>query len=174
MIWNFRIPKCVDLENRYMRNFLVIISLSIVCLFNSCSSDDDADGGIPTGELILGAMVGEWVATSASFTTVNTNPVLSRDVVAEGGACDLSVAQSGRFTLVIRNPGVQNPQLVTGLFEPNGEFIDAMFDSDPSVPVRWEFLLSGNTLAINGLIAYDFEDDGTLEQASAALLFNPL
>ncbi len=161
-------------ENRCMRNFLAVISLCFAFLLNSCSSDDDGNGGISTGEFILVAMVGEWTAASASFTTLNTNPVLSRDIVAEGGTCELSVAQNGRFTLVIRNPGIQNPQLVTGLFEPNGELIETRLDSDPNVLVPWDFLLSGNSLSINGPIDYDFEDDGTPEQTSAALLFNPL
>lgn len=157
-----------------MRNFLAVISLCFVCLLNSCSSDDDGTGGILTGELILSAMVGEWSANSASFTTVNTNPVLSRDIVAEGGFCDLSVAQTGRFTLVIRNPGIQNPQLITGIFQAKGELVETRLDSDPDALILWDFMLSGNSLAINGPIDYDFEDDGTTEQSSASLLFNPL
>jgi hypothetical protein len=143
-------------------------------LFTTCSSDDGGGvGGIPTGELILEAIVGEWIATEATFTTTNANPLQTRDVVADGGSCDLSVSLNQHFVLVVRNPGSADPQLTTGFFEAQGDFIDVRLDTSPNDLIRWNFTLSGGTLAIDGPLEYDFEDDKTLEQTSMALQLIP-
>ena len=139
-----------------------------------CRSDDDSDiTGPGTGQLILQAIVGNWTATAAEFTTTNTNPVQSRDVVADGGACELSVSLNNSFSLVIRNPGIPNPQITTGVFVPDGQFINVFFDSDPTVSVSWDFTIVGDDLSITGPLEYDFDDDGNLEQTSANMQFNP-
>ena len=146
----------------------------MIVLLAGCSSDDNG-GGVnpPIGELILQNIVGEWQATSALFTTINTNPVQSQDVVADGGLCDLSIFQDSRFSLVIRNPGVPDPQITTGLFVADGDFIFARFDSDPNTDVSWDFTISGDNLTISGPLDYDFESDGTFEESSAAMQFIP-
>ncbi|GJM30382.1 MAG: hypothetical protein DHS20C17_30170 [Cyclobacteriaceae bacterium] len=155
-------------------NYRILYWLTFICLYSSCNSDDGGGvGGISTGDLILEAITGEWAATSATFTTVNVNPVRSRDLITDGGLCDLSISQNRRFSLVVRNPGVAGPQLTTGLFEPNGNFIDVRLDTDPNVLVRWNFTLSGDNLSIDGPLDYDFEDDGTFEQTSMALQLIP-
>jgi len=155
-----------------MRKGLRIASVILVVLLTSCSGDDESGGpNTGTGDLIISAMVGNWVATSAQFTTINANPVQSRDVIADGGFCDLAVYQGSRFTLVIRNPGFPDPQITTGLLVADGDFINVRLDSDPTVDIRWNFTISGNNLAIDGPLDYDFENDGILEETSANMQF---
>ena len=140
----------------------------------ACSSDDDTGGNNPgNGQLILDAIVGDWNATSALFTTINANPVQSRDVVLDGGLCNLSVAQNGMFTLVVRNEGFADPQITTGQMVADGNFIDVTFDSDPNTSVSWDFTLTGNNLTIAGPLDYDFENDGIFEETSANMQFLP-
>jgi hypothetical protein len=152
----------------------ILISI-LFCLFISCSDDDDdLPGGNPgDGQTILDAIVGDWDATSASFVTTNSNPVLSRDVVADGGFCSLVVAQNGNFTLVIGNPGFPDPQITTGQFLADGSVINVYFDSDPNTSVSWDFTLSGNNLNIVGPLAYDFENNGIFVETSANMQFIP-
>ena len=143
-------------------------------LLIGCSSDDENGGFNPgTGQLIIQAITGQWTATSAQFNTINANPVLSRDVIADGGFCDFSVAQGGNFTLVIRNPGTADPQITTGRLIADGVFIDVRFDTDPNMAVRWDFTISGDNLFITGPLAYDFENDGIFEETTANMSFVP-
>lgn len=113
------------------------------------------------------------MATSALFTTTNASPVLSTEVVADGGFCDLSVGQIHNFTLVIRNPGEPDPQITTGVFEADGDNILVRFDNDPTTSIQWNFVLSGDVLFIDGPLLYDFESDGTFEEVSANMQFVP-
>ena len=157
-----------------MRNLIYYLLAVAFLALPGCSSDDDGgDQGPSTGELILFAIIGDWDSSSATFTTTNANPVMSRDVVADGGSCDLSVSQDQRFALVIRNPGTPNPQITTGQLVADGNFINVRFDSDPDVDVRWDFTLSGDNLTITGPLNYDFESDGTFEETTATMLFVP-
>ena len=150
-----------------MRKGLQLAFMLLVGSLLSCSSNDDSGGGNSgTGDLIISAIVGNWVATQAQFTTTNSNPVLSRDVVADGGFCDLSVFQGNNFTLVIRNPGFPDPQITTGVLVADGDFINVRFDDDPTVDVRWDFTISQNNLIIVGSLDYDFENDGVFEETS--------
>ena len=151
-----------------------ILTCLILTLAIGCSSDDDGDGTNPTvGALILQNIVGNWTATSAAFTTINSNPVLSRDVVADGGACDLSIFPDQRFSLVVRNPGVPDPQITTGLLVADGNFIFVRFDDDPTNEIPWDFTISGDNLTVSGPLDYDFESDGVFEEATAAMQFIP-
>lgn len=152
---------------------IIIVCVAASILFG-CSDDDDVGGGTSTGELILDAIVGDWTATSAMFTTTNANPVQSRDVVADGGFGDLSIHQNHTFALVIRNPGDPDPQLTTGRFVADGNFINVIFDTDPNVSIRWDFTISGDNLTIEGPMTYDFESDGTFEDVSAIMEFIPI
>ena len=171
--WNFKHQASVTYM--MMHNKLVnIFSWLIVALVLSCSSDDNGDGiNPPIGELILQNIVGDWTATSAIFTTINSNPVLSRDVVTDGGTCDLSIFQDQRFSLVVRNPGSPNPQITTGLLVADGDFIVVRFDDDPTTEIPWDFTISGDDLTIAGPLDYDFENDGVFEESTATMQFIP-
>ena len=153
--------------------YFILGGLCVLFLQNCSSDDEGMTGGPNTGTLILEAIVGEWMATNATFTTTNANPVLSTDVVGDGGFCDLSITFNHRFTLVIRNAGVNDPQITTGLFEADGNNINARFDTDPNTLVPWDFTISGNNLIIEGPLLYDFESDGVLEEVSANMQFVP-
>jgi len=156
-----------------MKNSYFLAGCLGILFLWGCSSSDDGGGVVttPIGDLILEGIVGQWEATSASFTTVNANPVLTRDVVADGGFCDFSIAQDHRFSQVIRNPGEPNPQITTGILVSEGEFINVKFDTDPTTEIRWEFGISGDNLSVSGPLDYDFESDGTFEEASAVMQF---
>lgn len=158
-----------------MNNRIVgIFSCLIIALAIGCSSDDDGDGTNPAiGALILENIVGDWTATSAVFTTINSNPVLNLDVVAVGGTCDLSIFPDQRFSLVVRNPGVPNPQITTGLFIADGNFIFVRFDDDPTTEIPWDFTISGDNLTVSGPLDYDFESDGVFEETTATMQFIP-
>lgn len=153
------------------KSYFLAGCLSILLLSGCSSSDDGGMGTIPIGDLILQGLVGQWEGTSANFTTVNANPVLTRDVVADGGFCDFSIAQDNRFSLVIRNPGDPDPQITTGVLVSDGEFINVKFDTDPTNEIRWEFGISGDDLSVTGPLDYDFESDGTFEETSAVMQF---
>jgi hypothetical protein len=141
----------------------------IIMMLQSCSSDDDA-GGISSGALILEAIIGDWIATNAVFSSIS-DPAKSTDVVMDGGQCDLTVSPNQTFTLVVRNAGFPNPQITTGRFIADGPFINVRLDSDPNVDVRWDFTLSNNNLNINGPMDYDFESDGSFEEVLGNLQF---
>ena len=143
-----------------------------VLLLPGCSGDDSEGPPTNIGDLILEGIVGNWEATKAEFTTTNANPVQSNDVVADGGFCDLSVKDDGRFTLVVRNAS-PDPQITTGQFLADGDNINVKFDSDPNTLVPWDFTLSANILFIVGPMLYDFENDGTSEDVSANFEFIP-
>lgn len=152
--------------------FYIFLSALLAASLTGCSGDDGMGGFNPgTGDLIIEGMIGNWSASSAMFTTVNANPVQSRDVVADGGFCDLSVSQIHSFVLVVRNPGSQDAQITTGQLVADGEFINVRFDTDPDVDVRWDFTISGDDLSIAGPMDYDFEDDEIFEETSANMQF---
>jgi len=154
-------------------SYLIICCITVLT-FQSCSSDDEGgNGGPSSGDLILEIIEGNWMATSALFTTINASPVLSTEVVTDGGFCDLSVGQIHNFTLVIRNPGEPDPQITTGVFEADGDNILVRFDNDPTTSIQWNFVLSGDVLFIDGPLLYDFESDGTFEEVSANMQFVP-
>ncbi len=151
----------------------IVFTWLVVLVLSTCSSDDSSMvAPIGIGDQILAGIVGTWIATSAEFTTTDVNPVLSVDVVADGGFCDLSVMDDGRFTLVVRNAS-PDPQITTGQFLADGDNINVKFDSDPNTLVPWDFTLSANILFIVGPMLYDFENDGTSEDVSANFEFLP-
>jgi len=147
-------------------NFLVVCL--VIVLFSGCSSSDEAD--VPFTGINLTDIAGDWEATRAQFTTVNSNPVQEVDVVATGGIGILVISNDGRFTLII-TPSGENPQITTGVFGTDASRLSVVFDDNPDVTLFWNIQNSNTQLSLQGPSKHDFESDGTNEEVTAVLDF---
>ncbi len=150
-----------------MKSKLFPIVIGFLVLLQSCSSDDDVTG---TPILSIDQMVGIWDAISAEFTSLDLNPPLNANVIANGGTGVLEVSISGRFSLVI-TPNGEDPQITTGLFSIGATGLEVVLDSDPSVTLPWGAQLGTTTMFLQGDMTFDFQPDGVFDAASAELNF---
>ncbi len=139
----------------------LILSLAVLLVFG-CSSDDDNPGG---SLFTIADLEGNWEATRAVFTSVNANPQLQIEVVANGGTSTLTVSVNGNFTLVVTPVG-ENPQITTGQFFAVNNMLEAVLDTDPNNSVIWGFQLSNNSLMLQPAMDFDFDSNGSFQAAT--------
>jgi len=113
------------------------------------------DDGISPEDLTLADLVGGWSADEFEFTS-QSNPAESVDFITLGGEVTLSVADNGRYTIVMLPPQ-DTPDVSKGSVDVDGGFLLVTDDETPGDTVTFTLILSGNTLTIEtGELEFDF------------------
>lgn len=134
-------------------------ALLIAALLGGCGSDDPA---APEPEEITGL----WTATRVEY--VERPAGADVELVALGGGVTLDLDRSGDFTYALTPPG-EAVQTTVGAWVLDG---DVLRLTPLGMPFSWEFdaTLSAGELTLAGAsVEYDFDDDGTPEQATLNL-----
>ena len=157
---------------KYSIKILLFSTVLLLFVASSCSKDDSElvkEGG----PFKISELAGNWEATSAFFGNDN----VSVYIIVEGGSLSLAVQSSGRFTLDI------NPVDREGYTE-SGEMFWELYEGDYYFAIKWDAYpddwatygatYTDTTFFMNGgpdAGEYDFNNDGTSEQAVIAFEF---
>lgn len=126
----------------------------------------DGDGGTAPE---LRPLVGTWTATTWVVTnTANPDDSIRLIDDGEGAALTLEIAPDGGATLTIQVLGTT--QTTTGTARTEGEEL-VLQPSDPDrEPDRFVYTLAGDTLTLEGEIAFDFNQDLSPETATTRIV----
>ena len=156
------------------RLYLPFYLFAIILIFGACESGDEFDDEFTlNGTFInMADIAGSWAATQAVFTNFATNTTV--DVVADGGSVSLTIQSDGRFTVTVSVVG-EAPEVSTGRMGFDEDLLVIAFDDEPE---EWEFfsiMHNEPTLSIsggNGLVTFDFDNDGIEEAAFIDFIFD--
>ena len=109
-----------------------------------------------------------WTATRAFFSRAATGPALAVEIVALGGTATLMTQTNGRFTFTTTLPG-EAPVVTTGQLGFDEDLLVVIYDDEPDDFEYFGIQSSPTTLSIQGLAGYDFDNDGTDEEARLEL-----
>ena len=112
----------------------------------------------------LAHLVGEWSATELLLTSV-VNPDVALELIGLGAAFKLHVQPSGQYTAVLLYAMQSSTEIGRLSVSGNTLTLNRDFPS-PSVSVS-VYALSGETLTMDGDTRFDFNLDGTSEDARA-------
>jgi hypothetical protein len=129
----------------------------VFMIFGGCS---DSGTGVKKE---LEPLVGAWRAQELTLTN-QANPSLTWDLVEIGATFSLSILATGQYTAVLTAFGQSNTE--TGNVEVSGNrvTISPVSPPGPSVDGTWQFI--GEILHLDGQTEFDFNLDGTREQAN--------
>lgn len=148
------------------RLFLVLFAASAL---TACASSE-VTGPEEEGPA-LGALVGQWEATSMVLTSVNDTNI-SVDIVQNdkiSGAFSLTIQEDGRYVATLTLPASDPPsQDERGSLELSGDTLLFKPDLGPPSEVRWS--LTGDTLTLDGESSFDFNNDQEREEATLHLV----
>lgn len=145
------------------RRLGLILALAVIPACSSSSGISDPDPPEDTGEP-LGELVGTWEATSMVLTA-RTDPSVSVDLIQDEDV-------NGSFTLVIRSDRTYRATLTvieepappeTGTVTRSGNTLTFEPDGGPPDDVIWS--LSDGILVLDGESTFDFNGDGTDDEA---------
>lgn len=134
-------------------------AILIAAALIGCGNDEPAG---PEPEAITGL----WNATRVEYVSRPAGSVV--ELVALGGSASLELAEPGGFTFTVM-PSGEAPQTTTGAWQLDG---DVLRLTPQGMPFSWEFdaSLSAGELELTGAsVEYDFDDDGSPEQATLNL-----
>lgn len=123
-------------------------------------------GGDPIGpDPAVVPFVGDWAATAFTVTSV-ANSQLVEDVINLGATFDFNVQPSGRYTATLNFLGQPNVEI--GQLSVSGSTVtlNRSIPSPQSDASSFSFVGS-NVLILDGPTDYDFNSDGTLDDAIA-------
>lgn len=127
---------------------------------------DDGDGATAPE---LRPLVGTWTATTWVVTnTVNPDDSVRLIDDGEGAELTLEIAPDGGATLTIRVLGTT--QTTTGTARVEGEELVLQPSDAGEEPDRFVYTLAGDTLTLEGEIAFDFNQDLTPETATTRIV----
>lgn len=126
-----------------------------------CGCGDDKAAGPEPAQI-----TGLWNATKVEYVSRPAGE--SVDLVALGGSGTLTLGESNAFLLVI-TPFAEIPQTTEGTWALDGDTLEL---TPLGMPFSWQFdvALAGDSLGLSGAsVEYDFNDDGTPDQATLNL-----
>lgn len=138
---------------------------ALALLFGAVAGCGDDEPSGPAPEEITGT----WNATKAEYV-MSEPPNTAVDLVALGGSVTLTLGEGGDFEFVV-TPPAEASFTTNGTWTLGGETLSL---TPEGMPFSWQFdvALSGDSLGLSGAsVEYDFDDDGTPEQATLNLLF---
>ena len=131
-----------------------------VVLTTACGSGD----GILEPDPLVNPLVGDWTATSMVLTSV-ANPEIHPDLIAMGATFSLNVQPSGQYTAILLY--AQQASTEIGILSVSGNVV-TMTRSFPNQETSTAvYVLAGNKLTLDGDTKFDFNLDGTAEDAVA-------
>ena len=143
------------------------IVLLLLGMGTSCGGDDPAG---PDGTPGPDFMVGEWNA-QVLVVTSTANPEISIDLIASGATFTLSVQPSGRYTAILSAAGQGSSE--SGTLSVEGTQV-VFRRTLPSADVsRSAFVRNGDDVTLTGPTLFDFNLDGTSEDATIEIGLTP-
>lgn len=109
--------------------------------------------------------VGSWRATSLVVTS-KANPSVHPDLVQEGAQFDLNVQPSGQYTAILTYSGQASTEIGTASVSGNVVTLARTFPAPPRTTTA-NYTLQGDLLTLEGDTEFDFNLDGTPEEASS-------
>ena len=130
----------------------------LVVLTAACGSGDEILKPDPS----VSALVGDWSATAMVVTSV-ANPDIHPDLIALGATFTLNVQPSGQYTAILIY--AQQASTEIGILSVSGNVV-TMTRSFPNQETSTAvYALAGNKLTLDGDTKFDFNLDGTPEDA---------
>jgi len=126
-------------------------------LLTACSDDG-------TGPAELQPLVGTWRAEVLTLTNQANPETVVRLIQEEGATFTLSVLSDGQYQAVLEVFGQSNPELGTVSVSGNQITLTPTIPPGPTTAGTWRF--QGDTLILDGDTEFDFNFDGTDEQAT--------
>jgi hypothetical protein len=120
-----------------------------------------------TEEAVLQVLAGTWNGTKFEFTN-KADPAQTFDLIAEGGTLTLTIASDGRYTGQMVMPGETDN--ISGTLEVQGTNLIMNDDAEPGDPDVMAFTLAATTLTLRFDESFDFDGDGTDEDASVEIV----
>jgi len=121
----------------------------------------NATGPDPTPNLV--PFVGSWRATSLVVTS-KANPSVHPDLVQEGAQFDLDVQPSGQYTAILTYSGQASTEIGMASVSGNIVTLARTFPTPPKTTTA-TYTLQGDLLTLEGDTEFDFNLDGTPEDA---------
>jgi len=149
------------------RRALLIAGLVVLAAFSACDSGED-EFSLEGDGISINDIAGNWTATRAFFSRAATGPALAVEIVALGGTATLMIQTNGRFTFTTTLPG-EAPLVTTGQLGFDEDLLVVIYDDEPDDFEYFGIQSSPTTLSIQGLAGYDFDNDGTEEEARLEL-----
>ncbi len=128
--------------------------LAMGCGGNSTGPDQAPD---------LLPFVGSWRATSLIVTS-KANPAVHPDLVQEGAQFDLDVQPSGQYTAILTYSGQASTEIGMASVSGNIVTLARTFPPPPQTTTA-TYTLQGDLLTLEGDTEFDFNLDGTPEDA---------
>lgn len=153
------------------RHFRRLILILVVAAVPACSSSSGVTNGDDDTTEPLGELVGTWKATSMVLTA-RSDPSVSVDVVQNedvNGTFTMVFRSSGRYTAVLTAFGERDEE--NGTVTRSGNTLRFQPDGGVSDTVTWS--LSDGVLTLDGRTTFDFNRDGTDEEATLHLEMVP-
>ena len=138
------------------------IALALV-VAAGCGGEATGPGGITISDIAT-----TWNAAQLLFTGDGTE----EDPIADGGSAVLTIQSSGQFTFSIdfADGSSQSDSGTMEFDSENEDFLLVLFDGE-TVEQFFFFQLNGDVMSLNGLTEFDFDRDGTDEEASLIAAF---
>ena len=146
--------------------FYLFLILFIIAACESGDEFEDEFSLVGTNTSIA-ELTGNWSANKAVFQSFATGPAFEVDIIADGGSVSLSIQSDGRFTVTVAPLG-EPAEISTGRMAFDEDLLVISFDDEPE---EYEFFSithnepNLNIAGGNGLVTFDFDDDGTEEPA---------
>jgi hypothetical protein len=149
-------------RRKIMPRCTFILPLFLLLALAAGCGDDDDQGPAPE------QITGEWLATKVEY--VSSPPGTTVDIVVAGGTGTLELNANGEFHLVV-TPAGEAARTTDGAWTLNG---DVLRLTPAGMPFSWEYdvsLASGNLSLRGAAVEWDFDGDGTNEQATSNMGF---
>jgi len=139
-----------------------VFSFTLLLILLLASSGCSGGGTGPGKE--LEPLVGMWRAQDMVLTNA-ANPTISVDLVEEGATFTLSILSTGQYSAVLSMLGQSNTEVGKVKVSGNNITITPTSPSGPPLVATFEFV--GEVLVLDGSSEFDFNMDGTPEEALA-------
>lgn len=156
------------MKNSPPRRWAVIPAHLLLLLL--ISSTGCSDNGTGPSDKELEPLVGKWRARALVLTN-SANPDISVDLVESGAVFTISILANGQYSATLAAFGQSNTEI--GTVEVRGNQVTITPTSPAGPPLVANFSFQGRTLVLDGTSSYDFNQDGTPEEAQAHIELDP-
>lgn len=158
------------MRSRAKADFGRVGAWSVVALLTlflgSCGGSDVTGPGLNPS---LVPFVGDWRATSMVLTS-KANPDVHPDLIQEGAQFDLNVQPSGQYTAILTYQAQASTEIGFVSVSGNVVTLERSFPSPQTSTAT--YTLQGNVLTLEGDTEFDFNLDGTPEEARSRIVLS--
>lgn len=140
--------------------------LLCVAMAAACGDGDPADPVAPDPS--VEPFVGDWEAEEFRVASAAA-PQSEFELIAEGGSFTINVQPSGQYTAILELPDLPTPQVEIGQLSVIGESV--RLDPQDAAAATSSFEFDGpDRVILDGPTEFDFNRDGTVEEATAHIV----